>query len=341
MWNNRQSINWILETLTMTIEPAPVWNTRQSSNQRNKDPAVSWCFSSCEQIDGPQVKVEPTVQPALWVESLLYSRHPPEISRYPTKQQAITLADHEAEPATSVTRTLHVTCYTHAARTAESSQFQSNRYSSVQYSTHLNQTLDNLAIYHSTIRFALDTTRKTLHKMDDPSIYPSIHPSIHPSNFNLPQVSFDFNFVWNPIYSYSYSFIYKYKLHSSRLKDWIRMVVSRLEDELNWIELNWIELTRFEIDSIQPKPNKHIVYRRIEYWCCVKVLKPVPTMVVSTSFYFDFGFDGRSRRNWSDRTVQFTMSTDSMLPSQESSIKWSEIATQATCTGRFRFEFII
>jgi hypothetical protein len=241
MWNNRQSINWILETLTMTIEPAPVWNTRQSSNQRNKDPAVSWRFSSCEQIDGPQVKVEPTVQPALWVESLLYSRLPPEISRYPTKQQAITLADHEAEPATSVTRTLHVTCYTHAARTAESSQFQSNRYSSVQYSTHLNQTLDNLAIYHSTIRFALDTTRKTLHKMDDPSIHPSIHPSIE---FQFASSFFRFQFR---LESDLFLFVFFHlQIQIAQLEieglDPNGRFKTRGWIELNWIELNWIEL---------------------------------------------------------------------------------------------------
>jgi hypothetical protein len=139
-------------------------------------------FSSCEQIDGPQVKVEPTIQPALWVESLLYSRHPPEISRYPTKQQAITLANRtrQSRPRASHARyTWHVTrtllglpslVHSNPIDTALFNiQLTSTRHSTIWQST-------IRPFNHSTIRFALDTTRKTLHNAR----------SIHPSNFNLP-----------------------------------------------------------------------------------------------------------------------------------------------------------
>jgi hypothetical protein len=228
-------------------------------------------FSSCEQIDGPQVKVEPTIQPALWVESLLYSRHPPEISRYPTKQQAITLANRtrQSRPRASHARyTWHVTrtllglpslVHSNPIDTALFNiQLTSTRHSTIWQST-------IRPFNHSTIRFALDTTRKTLHNAR----------SIHPSNFNLPlkflSISISFGIR---------SIIILWSTNTNcTARDW--------RIGLDWIGLNSFVLIMRSEWSYQDSRMNSIQFNSIQFNSIDKVqnriqFNPSPTSMLST-----------------------------------------------------------
>jgi hypothetical protein len=108
---------------------------------------------------------------------------------------------------------------------------------------------------HSTIRFALDTTRKTLHKMDDPQ---SIHPSIHPSiEFQFASSFFRFHFrlEFDLLLFFDLQIVPIAQLEIEGL-DWIgsnsfvlimRSEWSYQDSRINWIQLNSIDKVRNRI----------------------------------------------------------------------------------------------